>query len=155
MQTFNPHPISEIFDSSDQYIIPRFQRKYEWGRDKEVNELWQDILASCRTGKNHYIGSIIMMPVKNQSDKFMLIDGQQRMITLTLLYRALSEFVEKEGGVDWPEICRKAYYTKDYDRRKIVRASTDEESYVKIINRKDHYTGNLDRVERCYQFFYE
>lgn len=154
MKTATPEPLSSIFETSDKYIIPRFQRKYEWSKDREIKTLWDDILNTCRTKKNHYIGSIIMMPVKNDSSKFMLIDGQQRLITLTILYRVLYEFAEKEGNIDWKAKCKKAFYLEDEGCRRIERTSDDGSNYSKIINNTQHYIGNKDCADLCYQFFY-
>lgn len=154
MKTSTPESLASIFETSDKYIIPRFQRRYEWSKDHEIKTLWDDIINSCVTKKNHYIGSIIMIPVKNDSSKFMLIDGQQRLVTLTLLYRALYEFAEKEGTIDWKVKCKKAFYLEDEGCRRIERTSEDGSNYSKIINNTKHYTGNRDCADLCYQFFY-
>ena len=73
-----------------KFIIPLYQRPYRWEVDK-CETLWNDILESFRDseGKEYFLGSII---VHSSDDiKFEVIDGQQRITTLTMLFRAFYE----------------------------------------------------------------
>ena len=68
--------------------IPFFQRAYVWN---EKN--WEDLIADLlKTGKSHFLGSLILKQVEIQtgnSKQVLVIDGQQRLTTLTILLRAL------------------------------------------------------------------
>jgi hypothetical protein len=69
------------------YRIPRFQRDYSWGED-EWDDLWQDILGTVAEGGEpaHYMGYLVL---QSSDDKiFDIIDGQQRLTTLSLLVLA-------------------------------------------------------------------
>jgi len=69
------------------YRIPRFQRDYSWGED-EWDDLWQDILGTVAEGGEpaHYMGYLVL---QSPDDKvFDIIDGQQRLTTLSLLVLA-------------------------------------------------------------------
>lgn len=69
------------------YRIPRFQRDYSWTED-EWEDLWMDILGTIQTGGEpaHYMGYLVL---QSQDDKnFDVIDGQQRLTTLTLIVLA-------------------------------------------------------------------
>jgi uncharacterized protein with ParB-like and HNH nuclease domain len=79
---------------SSQFVIPIYQRTYSW-TDKECRQLWDDIV---RTGSNdairvHFIGSIVYIEAGlsqiTQQAPMLVIDGQQRLTTLTLLLTAL------------------------------------------------------------------
>src|SRR3970040_2775811 len=80
---------------SPQCVIPISQRTYSWG-ERECRQLWDDIL---RTGRNdavsaHFVGSIVyvekgLYSVSSQSP-LLVIDGQQRLSTVTLLIEALA-----------------------------------------------------------------
>lgn len=70
------------------YRIPRFQRDYSWTED-EWEDLWLDILGTVREGGEpaHYMGYLVL---QSQDDKnFDVIDGQQRLTTLTLIVLAI------------------------------------------------------------------
>ena len=82
-----------------KFIIPPYQRPYKWGID-ECETLWNDIINAFRENegrKNEYfLGSIIAFSNPNFKNKFQIIDGQQRITTFTLLFRAFYECFETE-----------------------------------------------------------
>src|SRR5205085_12661814 len=85
----------EFLKKAAQFIIPIYQRTYSWG-EKECRQLWDDIV---RTGRNdkvaaHFVGSIVyvekgLYQVSSQSP-LLVIDGQQRLTTVSLLIEALA-----------------------------------------------------------------
>ena len=90
----------EFLKKSPQFVIPIYQRTYSW-TERECRQLWDDIL---RTGSNddisaHFVGSIVYIEkglyhVSSQSP-MLVIDGQQRLTTLTLLLAALARALDK------------------------------------------------------------
>jgi uncharacterized protein with ParB-like and HNH nuclease domain/predicted transport protein len=90
----------DFLKKSPQFVIPIYQRTYSW-TDRECRQLWDDIL---RTGGNdavsaHFVGSIVyiekgLYQVSSQSP-MLVIDGQQRLTTLTLLLAALARALDK------------------------------------------------------------
>jgi uncharacterized protein with ParB-like and HNH nuclease domain/predicted transport protein len=90
----------EFLKKSPQFVIPIYQRTYSW-TEKECRQLWEDIL---RTGTNdavsaHFVGSIVyiekgLYQVSSQSP-MLVIDGQQRLTTLTLILAALARALDK------------------------------------------------------------
>ncbi|MCD8095755.1 MAG: DUF262 domain-containing protein [Ruminococcus sp.] len=76
-------------------MIPDYQRFYSWDLE-QCKRLWGDIVEMQKKGKTgHFVGSIVniaeqAMPTGVQ--KYMIIDGQQRMTTLTLLLLALRDY---------------------------------------------------------------
>lgn len=85
----NPKPIDQILN--DQYIIPDFQRPYSWGAE-QCEDLWNDIAEFCKDAKSqdrYFLGSIVVYPKEHANNVWYVVDGQQRLITLTLLIRAL------------------------------------------------------------------
>ena len=90
----------DFLKKSPQFIIPIYQRTYSW-TEKECKQLWEDIL---RTGGNddisaHFVGSIVYIEkglyhVTSQSP-LLVIDGQQRLTTLTLLLTAMARALDK------------------------------------------------------------
>ncbi len=86
--------ISDLFNDKNKcnYIIPIYQRNYAWGND-EISSLLQDIKNACeknkKQDKNYYIGSLVVY--RRENGDFEVIDGQQRLTTLTLIMHYLGE----------------------------------------------------------------
>ena len=91
IKSVNNYPVSQLFDidAGVVYVIPRYQREYTWGIS-QLEDLFDDILEN---NSGYFIGSIICI---NQStdvlvypQKLELVDGQQRLTTLSLLFAAV------------------------------------------------------------------
>ena len=88
----------DFLKKSPQFVIPIYQRTYSW-TEKECRQLWEDVV---RCGRNdhipvHFIGSIVyvesgLSQVTHQAP-LLVIDGQQRLTTVSLLLTALAEAV--------------------------------------------------------------
>lgn len=76
----------ELFTNGRSFAVPRFQRNYQWDED-QWEELWQDLLAASQQGNAHYMGAIVLK-THDSRKHFEVIDGQQRLVTLTLLVLA-------------------------------------------------------------------
>ena len=87
---------SEIIGNGATYRVPLYQRDYSWS-DDQWSDLWLDLLG-LETEKNHYLGYLVLQ--KNTGDKdFWIIDGQQRLATLSILALAV-EGLLKEWSED-------------------------------------------------------
>ncbi|MDU9717404.1 GmrSD restriction endonuclease domain-containing protein [Helicobacter pylori] len=83
-----------------QFVIPIYQRVYSWG-EKQCKQLWDDII---KTGGNdqiegHFIGSIVFVHdgiYTTNHNELLIIDGQQRLTTITLLFIALRDHLNDE-----------------------------------------------------------
>jgi len=74
--------------SNNTFDIPRYQREYSWGLD-EVKDFWNDLSSSLEL-ESYFLGLIILTnPVGNENSRKHVVDGQQRIITLSLLVTAL------------------------------------------------------------------
>ena len=73
-----------------QYIIPVYQRNYEWDREQCV-KLFEDIVLAFRRDKSHFVGSVVYAPLKQEHGilYYVIVDGQQRLTTIYLLLKAL------------------------------------------------------------------
>lgn len=90
--------IAELF-SSEQYVIPIYQRNYAWG-EPEVEQLIQDVMdvAEQKNKSDYYVGSLVTYSRENGD--FETIDGQQRHTTLSILLSVLkNEFKQDIGDV--------------------------------------------------------
>ena len=68
------------------FNIPDYQRSYQWS-DEQLDKLWDDMYTEFEANENNefFLGSIVMAQTKNDDSKLQIIDGQQRLTTLTIL----------------------------------------------------------------------
>lgn len=135
----------DFLKKSPQFVIPIYQRSYSW-TERECRQLWDDIV---RTGKNrsvsaHFVGSIVyvekgLYSVSSQSP-LLVIDGQQRLTTVTLLIEALSRAIGDSEPVEgFSSTKLRGYYllnTMEAGERKykLVLSQTDKASLIAILN---------------------
>jgi uncharacterized protein with ParB-like and HNH nuclease domain/predicted transport protein len=153
-----------FLQKSPQFIIPIYQRTYSW-TEKQCRQLWDDIL---RAGSSdaitvHFIGSIVyveqgLSQVSHQSP-LLVIDGQQRLTTVSLLLEALARAVDDDEPIDGfsaPKL--RAYYLTNAlekgDRYfKLLLSQTDNASLKAIIkNSEPPQTPSL-RVKQNFDLF--
>ena len=140
---------------SKQFIVPVFQRDYRWGED-QWNRLWKDALiaGSSTEASDHFLGSIVSTEVGRGSSVFhrwQVIDGQQRLATLSLLLIALRDQITEinwSGDEDSPTAARiNNQFLKNPDE-------TGDRSYRLRLRRADDATlraltegANLDTLD--------
>lgn len=88
--------LSRVFCSDFQFEIPSYQRPYSWG-DEQAGELFEDVLAAVRRARPgvadpYFLGSLVLIK-KPESARAQVVDGQQRLTTLTLLFAALRDTI--------------------------------------------------------------
>ena len=91
----------KIINGASQFVIPVFQRDYSWA-EENCRQLWKDILliAQAPGERGHFIGSVVYIQSGDSNagfSRWLLIDGQQRMTTLTLLMAALRDHIIETG----------------------------------------------------------
>lgn len=97
-----------LSDHTQKYVIPPYQRPYEW-QTEQCQTLWDDLMSFFfpedkpfdRDSDTYFLGDITVY--RNPQGEDELIDGQQRLITLTLLCRALHKIAEDENERDLGE----------------------------------------------------
>ncbi|MHC1754112.1 MAG: DUF262 domain-containing protein [Methanosarcina sp.] len=159
----------DFLRKSPQFVIPIYQRTYSW-TEKECLQLWDDIL---RTGSNdeisaHFVGSIVYIEkgiyhVTNQSP-LLVIDGQQRLTTVTLLITALARALEKLGeekrepldGFS-PRKLRNYYLLNPEEEGekyyKLILSQTDKDSLTSIVISREQPKEYSLRVMENFKLF--
>lgn len=89
--------IQSVFESSF-YVIPRFQRPYSWDKENIV-DFWQDTIANTET--DYFIGSIVVFKKKDKT--YGIVDGQQRLSTITMILCLIRDYYKKHGYDDLAE----------------------------------------------------
>lgn len=150
--------ISDILDTSLVYIIPPYQRNYEWSKE-ECKELFEDILNTCSfDGKNkniylsHYIGNIICYNGKHE--ECLLVDGQQRLTTIILLLCALRDYVkdhcDESEREEFVKSVNSLMINTKNDKIRIILKQTalDEEKFNSIINEEKNKTNEKNKKNK-------
>ncbi|WP_026097651.1 DUF262 domain-containing protein [Baaleninema simplex] len=89
--------VNEILSLNNRYVVPRFQREYSWGQE-EIKEFWEDIFQQLEIDEEkneikhneYFIGCIVLVGDESKPE-YLIVDGQQRLTTLTILLRAIVE----------------------------------------------------------------
>src|SRR5688572_6147264 len=94
-------PFTKIINGTTQVVIPVFQRDYSWS-ETHCEQLWKDVLqiATDPADRGHFLGSVVYVSTGDSAAGFtrwLLIDGQQRLTTLTLLLAALRDHIQDTG----------------------------------------------------------
>lgn len=88
-------PFSEIIGNGKRYTVPKYQRDYSWDRE-QWEDLWADVMEinDLPRGEReeHYMGYLVLQ--RSAIDRFKIIDGQQRMTTLSLLILAALQILK-------------------------------------------------------------
>ncbi|MFH7029436.1 MAG: DUF262 domain-containing protein [Heteroscytonema crispum UTEX LB 1556] len=87
----------ELLTGNNSYSVPNFQRDYSW-TESQVEQLWDDITETLDEGRSeHFIGAVVVN--NSKKPELMLIDGQQRVTTISILMCVLRN-IAKENGDD-------------------------------------------------------
>lgn len=151
---------------SPQFVIPIYQRTYSW-TSKECRQLWDDIL---RAGSDpaisvHFIGSIVyieagLSQVSHQAP-LLVIDGQQRLTTVTILLSALAEALGEGEPVEGFSARKiRNYYLLNPEESgerhyKLLLSQTDRDTLTSIIGQVELPAEHSHRVKQNYDHFRE
>lgn len=92
----------KFLQGTKQFIIPIYQRKYSWTIN-QCKQLWSDILRAAHDEnmKGHFIGSVVYVEKGiyqiSSIPQLLVIDGQQRLTTLTILLRAFAKVIDERN----------------------------------------------------------
>ena len=153
--------LQTILNSPNQYIIPVFQRYYTWGK-KEWNQLWEDIeelSTSDQSSSTHFMGVLVFVPEKHDPIKvpaYQVIDGQQRLITISILLSALRDYALIDGYKDLADEITQSFlvhrFKKGTEYYRIFPRQRDRNEYFDIINNNRTTDGQLFQA---FRFFFQ
>ena len=155
-----------LLQNSRQFIIPIYQRTYSW-TEKQCRQLWDDILraGSSDAISVHFIGSIVYveegLSQATHLAPLLVIDGQQRLATLSLLLEALARALGDSEPIDgFSAVKLRHYYLSnplESGERyyKLLLSQTDNASLKAIINRSEQPKEPSLRVTQNFGLFTE
>lgn len=146
-----------------QYVIPIYQRSYSWSIP-QCQQLWDDIVRVA-TNENipaHFIGSVVYINdgiyQVSAVPRLLVIDGQQRLTTISLLLTALSEWLKNSTGNAVTHTQVKNYYLINNDeigelRNKLILTRGDRETFFSLVDSSPLPNDMSPRLMENYAFF--
>lgn len=134
------------------FEIPVFQRNYEWDKD-QCEQLFNDLTVAAQNDSDHFIGAIVYVSEtgNKMSHIYRIIDGQQRLISLTLLLKALSD-VDEQDKAEIEEEYLTNKYLDDNSHLKLKPVEHDYEAFYSVMNEMTDF-NKPSKVIDNYQLF--
>lgn len=162
------YPISQVFDpdSKTRFEIPKYQREYVWGTN-EWTDLYDDLFEN---GEGYFLGSIICInsATDSLSPKFEVVDGQQRLTTISMLLAALYDVLntykdklDEDQQADLLQLRRKLVLKNKQDLRVIPQVpGGNQDDYLGLMAKiglipprtMPAYAGTR-RIVKCFIYF--
>lgn len=158
--------VERLFKNGDQLLVPAWQRRYAW-RQTQWDELWRD-LERLEEGADtsHFVGSVVLhaqefLGLASEAHRFLVVDGQQRVATLTVLICAVRDRIARLQSSEAERTKVRESYTAQLLRNgeldvkyhpRLVLQEVDQAALVRIIS------GSVDAepntlLEKAYIFF--
>ncbi|MGT0080202.1 DUF262 domain-containing protein [Helicobacter pylori] len=151
-----PSTINDFFALTGTiFSIPVYQRNYTW-EEENCEKLLQDIVSISQNKKTHFMGSITYVlhlideeKSLRQLQEFVIIDGQQRIITLMLLLKAIETKIQNEGIKK--EINNLLNLSGQRLRLKPIKS--DKEAFDLVMQNRSHELQGVSHIRNNYKFF--
>lgn len=166
--------LNQLFQLDVRYLIPLYQRPYVWTEERQWAPLWEDIAtvadhvlekgASAKS-PSHFLGAIVIDQQENppgSPQRFLVIDGQQRLTTLQLLLAAAARTADVMGCHDQGELLRlltlnHRLLAKGEERFKVWPTNANRASFVSVMDpdglRADAADDPETEIREAYTFF--
>lgn len=153
--------VSYMQGSDKRFIIPVYQRNYDW-KTENCKQLYDDLIKVVRRGrKSHFFGSIVSVHNDGEFNEYLVIDGQQRLTTISLLLLAMYNLMK--NGVLTPakgNLAEKIYKTylidewQDDDTRiKLKPVKNDRDAFGRLFDDQSQRIPNSNLTIN-YEYFY-
>ena len=153
--------VSYMQGSDKRFVIPVYQRNYDW-KTENCKQLYDDLIKVIRRGrKSHFFGSIVSVHNDGEFNEYLVIDGQQRLTTISLLLLAMYNLMR--NGVLTPEkgnLAEKIYKTylidewQDDDTRiKLKPVKNDRNAFGKLFDEESEHIPDSNLTIN-YNYFY-
>ncbi|MGI9525801.1 MAG: DUF4268 domain-containing protein [Weeksellaceae bacterium] len=159
----NELPIDTFLQAPNvQFVIPVYQRNYDW-TNSECKELFNDIIAVEKKNRGtHFIGSIVFIHEgtysTNEVKELVIIDGQQRLTTINILYVALYQFAKQNSMQQEADMLHNMYLINQYvqkesNKLKLKQTDTNSLAFKAIMHGTENEFGKYSNVIENYNFF--
>jgi len=156
--------LQELLEGTKQYQVPLYQRTYSW-KQTQLERLWRDVVQLAedrftRPELTHFIGSLVLAPSPANGAvgvmEFLVVDGQQRLTTLSLLLCAIRDHRAQTEDPQHRERINDQYlmnrWKPEQSRLKLFPTQADRASYLACLDTTPQ-AGGADPVGAAYRFF--
>jgi uncharacterized protein with ParB-like and HNH nuclease domain len=150
VEAFEAIPLGDLI-TKHTFKVPLYQRPYSWEND-QLEEFWEDLLiCSENTDKGHFIGPMFLMGSREENlSERRVLDGQQRLITTTiilrLMYDFLSELSDNTGRYNNNDIFGKIRNHLECRDKKRIKCNERNQSIYEFLMRDDPPFYKLERL---------
>ncbi|MBD2344584.1 DUF262 domain-containing protein [Anabaena subtropica] len=156
--------LRNLLEGGKQFQIPLFQRPYSW-KQENWETLWEDLMSLYNDDEKgfYFLGPIVTQAELGTADgisRYIVIDGQQRFTTLSILLAALRNYLKKSDrqmSEQIHEFFLINKYQKNDDIYKVLPTQNDCDAYKSIIDNKTvkakHKESQLGQIHAAYKFF--
>jgi len=156
--------VLEFLQNSSQFIIPIYQRTYSWEQE-QCQQLWDDIVRAGRSesASVHFVGSIVYvadgLSTVSLQAPLLVIDGQQRLTTITLLLEALQRSLGESEPIEGfsAEKIKSRYLTRHLEKGdkffKLLLSQTGDSTLRAIIQGRELPPEASLHVAENFEFF--
>ena len=154
----------DLYNGAKQYVVPLFQRPYVWSRP-QWDQLWSDITEQYAMQADHprekisdrFLGSIVVVrEYEKNLDKYTIIDGQQRITTISIILAVIRAFAKERGlselYVQISDFLRNSPRSGE-GQYVVIPTRVDKRSLYHIFD--EDYNFEYDsRIVECFDFFW-
>jgi uncharacterized protein with ParB-like and HNH nuclease domain len=159
----NELPINNFLQAPNvQFVIPVYQRNYDW-TNNECKELLNDIIAVEKHKRGtHFIGSIVFIHEGTYSTsevkELVIIDGQQRLTTINIIYVALFRFAKENNMQNEADMLLNMFLTNQYvqnesSKLKLKQTDTNSLAFKAIMNDTENEFNHYSNVIENFNYF--
>lgn len=139
--------IRKLFYNTDQYVIPEFQRAYSWEYE-QCAQFYNDLLNAFIHNTDYFLGNIVLARSKENENTPHVIDGQQRLITIWVLLKVFSVFVE-DLDLETTVLKIRAWKKGEEDSMKIISCVGDQRDGENLKILASYDASNFHRRLEC------
>ena len=132
--------IKEFFNSKF-FEIPKYQRGYAWEKNN-VRDLFEDIQEAIEVKANHYIGTIVLSKT-DRNDYFYVVDGQQRITTITMIIHALISHMDDEDAMYY-----RRFYIREGDYYRLAPLGREKDFFKELLKNGAASLNPINRSQR-------
>lgn len=168
MKAVHAHLLT-LLKKSNQFVVPIYQRLYSW-QEAECAQLWADIIRAGSTPdlRSHFTGSIVYVAkdqaTNTSAEPDLIIDGQQRVTTVTLILAALAAHLdtlpeqdrEPRDGFSPKKIRNRFLLNDDEDGErqfKLILSQSDKAALIAILQGAEPAADTVTRITENYEYF--
>ncbi len=155
--------IYQFLEGQDKnFIIPVYQRDYAWKKEN-CQKLWDDIKELCdEKTKTHFLGTIVTISYTETPNTYSVIDGQQRLATISILLIALLHYIDKHEHNEEDkknlsdrinEYLINKYEKTNDDKRIRLKPNKNDKIHFDNLFEQKNLTDNQSNIISNYQFF--